>query len=126
MRRLPLASLRGLASRSSCCSAVARRQLAAVVPPPPPGADVEKMPGDGGAGGSLSRADPRDMEEQAAAAEEAPIEVGPPITAHVEHLEHDADDPLVAPSEIKQVGTATTVPKGQKHTMAAPELQGGG
>jgi hypothetical protein len=135
----------------------ALRPFATVVPPPQPGANVEKMPGDGGAGGALSRADWRDAsgsEQQAAAEGGAPlgpgnsppplpgsqpeqekkieekeeqvIEVGPPVTAREETLEHDAGEPRVAPADLKQEGTATTTLKGQDNTMKAPESQSGG
>jgi hypothetical protein len=88
-------------------------------PPPPPGSDLEK-----------EKAQEQEAAAHAGGAEpEAPplvIEVGPPVTARVETVVHDAEDPLVAPSEIQQEGTATTTLKGRPNTMAAPELQGGG
>jgi hypothetical protein len=70
-------------------------------PPPPPGAENEG-------------------EEV-----EAEVLVGPPVTAYAPAEEHP-EEKLVPPSEVAQEGKATTVPKGEANTMAAPDAQGSG
>jgi hypothetical protein len=95
------------------------RGLAAVSTPQPGPPESSSGSDHGGVGGADEDKDKDD--------EELEEEVGAPLSARVPNVEHPLDGAnMVHPSAVPQEGHATTVPKGEPNTMAAPENQGGG